>query len=254
MKLTVLGSGTSVPHPRRTGSAYWLETSGGSLLLDCSGPAGSRMAATGVDWPNLGAIWISHFHLDHIGGLAPFLAGTKHAQEMKGRQKPLRIFGPIGLAKLVARLSDANDYRLVEQPFPIDIIEVESLEPFEIVTAVQAVAMKTLHTAESHAIHIRDGSKSLVYTSDTAFDETLATFANRVDLLLIECSFVRDKPVEKHLELAEVMHIVRRARPKCAVLTHLYPEWDNVKFQDEVRRFDSATEILQASDGMTVEV
>ena len=29
------------------------------------------MAQEGLDWPNLDAIWISHFHLDHVIGL-PF--------------------------------------------------------------------------------------------------------------------------------------------------------------------------------------
>ena len=44
MKLTVLGSGTSVPHPRRSSSAHWVETEGGTLMLDFSGPALHRMA------------------------------------------------------------------------------------------------------------------------------------------------------------------------------------------------------------------
>ncbi len=253
MKLTVLGSGTSVPHPKRTSSAYWLETSGGSLLLDCSASVGSRMAAAGLDWPNLDTIWISHFHLDHVGGLAPLLAGTKHAEEMNGRTKPLRIVGPKGLTQLINGFSDANNYRLLEQPFPVEIIEVEPLEKLEIVTGVEAVAMKTPHTAESLAIHIRDGEITLVYTADTAFDEKLATFANRVDLLLIECTFLRNKPAKKHLELAEVMHIVRKAQPKRAVLTHFYPEWDEVGFQEEVGKFQPASEVLQAFDGMTIE-
>ena len=73
MKFIVLGSGSSVPHPRRSSSAYWLDTEGGSLLLDCSASAIQRMAEENLDWANLDAIWISHFHLDHVGGLAPFL-------------------------------------------------------------------------------------------------------------------------------------------------------------------------------------
>src|SRR5690606_16424236 len=94
MKLIVLGSGTTIPHAVRTPSAYWLETTGGTILLDCSATAPHRMAEEGLDWGNLDAVWISHFHLDHVGGLAPFLAGTKHAAETEGRTKPLRIFGP----------------------------------------------------------------------------------------------------------------------------------------------------------------
>ena len=36
MQLVVLGSGTSVFHPRRASAGFWLQTTGGSILLDCS--------------------------------------------------------------------------------------------------------------------------------------------------------------------------------------------------------------------------
>ena len=212
------------------------------------------MAAAGLDWPNLNSIWISHFHMDHVGGLAPLLAGTKHAEEMKGREWPLRIFGPVGLRELVDKFSNANNYRLLEQPFSVEIVEVEALDEVEIVEGVTALAMKTPHTPESLAIRIREGEKSLVYTGDTAFDETLATLANRADLLLIECSHVRDKPTKKHLELAEVVHIIRKARPKQTVLTHLYPEWDGVDLEIELKRFEMDAVVQQAFDGMTIEI
>src|ERR1700694_2269224 len=81
MKLIVLGSGTSVPHPQRTSAAYWLETDSGQLLLDMSADAPHRMAQEQLDWVNLDSIWISHFHLDHLGGVAPFLFGTRSAPQ-----------------------------------------------------------------------------------------------------------------------------------------------------------------------------
>src|SRR5262245_16387120 len=101
MKLVVLGSGTSIPHAKRSSSGYWLETSGGTVLLDCSATGIRRILEEGLDWVNLDAIWISHFHLDHCGGLAPFLAGIKHSDEMKERTNPLRLFGPPGFEKLI---------------------------------------------------------------------------------------------------------------------------------------------------------
>lgn len=255
MRLTVLGSGSTIPHPRRSSSAYWLETSGGTILLDCSAAAPLRMAQEYVDWPNLDAIWISHFHLDHCGGLAPFLAGTKHADRMKERKKTLRIFGAAGIKKLVEGFSDVNNYRLLEQPFPVEIIEIEELEKFEILPGVEAVAMSTPHTGESHAIHIRDADgTTLVYSADTGFSESITSFANRVDLFVLECTFVRDKPVKKHLELAEAMHLIRKAKPKRAMLTHFYPEWDDVDFEKEVAKFDPLCEVLEAQDGLAVTI
>src|ERR1044071_1044734 len=101
MQLIVLGSGTSVFHPQRAAAAFWLETGQGSLLLDCSADAPHRMAESELDWPNLDAIWISHLHLDHCGGLPSLLFGMKHAPQTQSRKKPLRIFGCTGTKKLL---------------------------------------------------------------------------------------------------------------------------------------------------------
>src|SRR5260370_25904407 len=111
MKLVVLGSGTSVPHPHRASAAFWLETSAGSVLLDCSADAAHRMAQENLDWPNLDAIWISHLHLDHCGGLAPLLFGLKWAPQTQARQKPLQIFGWVGIEKLLRATDESNNYR-----------------------------------------------------------------------------------------------------------------------------------------------
>ena len=255
MELTILGSGTSVPHPERSSSGYWLNTSSGSILLDCSASSIHRMAQEHLDWPNLDAIWISHFHLDHAGGLAPFLFGTKHAPVTQSRTKPLRILGAPGLRDLVSAFSNANDYDLLKQPFPIEIAEIEALKKFEILPGVEAVAFSTPHTDDSHAIHIREHDTTLVYTADTGPTDALATFARHVDLFLMECSFVKNKPVAKHLELIEAVHLIRKAEPRRAVLTHLYPEWDNVDFDDEIMKFgDRTIEVSQAFDGLKIEV
>lgn len=253
MKLTVLGSGTSIPHPKRSSSGYWLETGSGTIMLDFSTSVPLRMAQEGLDWVNLDAIWISHFHLDHCVGLPPFLAGTKHAGNMKSRTKPLRIFGPAGVANLMAKFNAVNNYRLLEQPFPVEIIEVVELEKFEILPGVDAVACKTPHTDESHAIHIRDkDGKTLVYSADTGFDELVAAFANGVDLFIVECSFVRNKPKLKHLELAEAIYLIRKSKSKQAMLTHFYPEWDEVDFSSEVAKIDGASNVVQAFDGLEI--
>jgi ribonuclease Z len=127
MKLTILGSGTSVPHPARAASAYWLETSSGLLLLDMGSDTAHRMAQEQLDWPNLDAIWISHFHLDHMGGLTPFLFGLKWSPQTQDRTKPLRIFGPEGLRRVIEAV---NNYRLFEQSFPVEIVEVAQMQIF----------------------------------------------------------------------------------------------------------------------------
>lgn len=214
-----------------------------------------QMLDLGLDWPNIDAIWISHFHLDHMGGLPPFLFGTRHAPEVQKRTKPLRIFGSYGLRELIEKFNDAYDYKLFDQKFPLEIVEIEPLEKFEIVKGVTAAAMKTPHTDDSFAIHIRDADDStFVYTADTGFSDILGTFARKVDLLVIESSYVKDKEVEIHLELAEAMHIVRKAAPKRAVLTHLYPYWDGLDFEREVAKYSPGCEVIEARDGLNIEL
>lgn len=254
MKLTILGSGTAGPHPRRASPAHWLETAKGTVLLDCSIDAPHRMAEEQLDWPNLDAIWISHFHLDHIGGLTPFLWGTKWAPQTRTRTKPLRIYGPAGLRRLVDAVNDSNNYRLFEQPFPIEIIEVEPDEDFDLLPGVRATTLSTPHTKESLALRLKDeDSKLFVYTSDTGFSENLALFAEDAALLLMECSFRRNKTMQKHLELADAMRVAQECRPEKLVLTHLYAEWDGVDLAAEARQLWPG-ETIEAKDGLVLKI
>ncbi len=255
MELTVLGSGTAVPHAQRASSSYWLQASEASVLLDFSVFTMGRLLAAGLDWAGLDSIWISHFHLDHFGGLPSFLFGSRYSEEMRDRKKPLRIFGGSGLKDLLVSINGLGDLKLFDQPFPLEIIEVAALDKFAIAPGLEAVAMNTPHTEESHALHLRDvNGSTLVYTSDTGFSETIAPFARNVDLLVIEASFPSDNPTKNHLDLAEAMYIIRKARPRKALLTHLYPYWDAVSFDEEVAKFFPGTDVVQAFDGQKLTV
>ncbi|MCA1635695.1 MAG: MBL fold metallo-hydrolase [Acidobacteria bacterium] len=252
MQLTVLGSGTSVPHARRSSSAHWLEAAGGTLMLDISATAFHRAAQEGFDWAALDAVWVSHFHLDHVGGLAPFLFGTKYAPQTQARRKPLRVYGPRGTERLLRAFDEAGDYELFQQPFPLEIREVSPGEGFEIFRGLSAEAFKTPHTVESLAVRLTDADgASLVYTSDTGSDDALAEFARGAGLFLLECSFFRTKPVETHLVLEDAMRLARLAAPRRVMLAHLYTEWDGVDVEAEARKLWDG-ETLEARDGLRI--
>ncbi len=254
MKLTVLGSGTSVPHPRRSSSAHWLETAGGTVLLDISGPAVHRMAEEGCDWANLDAVWVSHFHLDHVGGLAPFLFGTKYASRTQARTKPFTVYGPRGTRRLLTRFDEAGDYGLFVQPFPVEVREVSPRSEFEVFDGLSAETFSTPHTSESLAVRLTErGGTSLVYTSDTGYTEALAGFARAANLFLMECSFFRSKPVRTHLELEEAMRLAHQSSARRVMLAHLYPEWDGIDIAAEARRLWDG-ETIEARDGLRLEV
>jgi ribonuclease BN (tRNA processing enzyme) len=255
MRLVVLGSGTSVPHPQRAASAHWLDAASGSLLLDAGAACVHRIAQENLNWVELDAIWISHFHLDHVGGLAPFLFGTKHAPQTRERRKPLTIYGGYGLKKLLGAFDEAGDYNLLKQPFPVEVREVAPRTEFEPLPGLRAQTLSTPHTSESLAIRLteEDGA-SLVYTSDTGYTDALGTFAEGTQLFMMECSFWRNKPIETHLELSDAMRLARRAEPRKVLLAHLYPEWDGIDIPAEARK-EWPGQTIPATDGlrMTIE-
>ena len=254
MKLIILGSGSSVPHAQRAAAAHWLETNEGSLLLDIGPDTAHRLAQENLDWPSLDAIWVSHFHLDHLGGLTPFLFATKWAPQTRDRTKPLKIFGPAGTKRLLGIVDQSNNYRLFEQQFGIEVLEIESGAEFEILPGLKAKTFSTPHTSESLAIRLAERDESsLVYTSDTGYAEELAVFAKGVDLLLMECSFRRDKPLQTHLELTDAMRVAHLAEAKRVVLTHLYPEWDGADIAAEAKLLWPG-ETIAAADGLRVQV
>jgi ribonuclease BN (tRNA processing enzyme) len=257
MQLIVLGSGTSVFHPRRAAAGFWLQTNAGSILLDCSADAPHRMAEENVDWINLDAIWISHLHLDHCAGLAPFLFGIKWAEGIQKRKKPLKIFGCQGIQKLLKAIDETQSYKLFEQPFELEFHEIEPHEvaaEFDLLPGLRIATISMPHRAESLAIRLSDQSgATLVYSSDTGYSERLVDFARAADLLILECSFYRDKPTPKHLELAEAMRIAQIAEPKKLLLTHLYPEWDGVDLEPEAaKRWSGKT--IAAYDGLRLTI
>jgi ribonuclease Z len=254
MKLVILGSGTSLPHNSRTASGYWLETTTQRALLDIGPDVPHRLAQEKLDWVNLDAIWLSHFHLDHIGGLAPFLFGTRAAPQTQSRRAPLRIIGPVGFVKVLQAFDQANGYRLFAQPFPVETIEVVAGEEFEFLAGVAGLAFATPHTKESLGIRLQDKSgRVLVYTSDTGYSKELTKFLKGASLLVTECSFFRNKPVNTHLELSEAMALARECQPEKLVLSHLYFEWDGIDLVAEARKHWPG-ETIVAADGLRLAV
>jgi ribonuclease BN (tRNA processing enzyme) len=151
----------------------------------------------------------------------------------------LRIFGCEGITKLLKAIDETNNCKLFEQPFPLEFHEFAPTgapRQIDILDIPDAKIISTPHRQESLAIRLSDtDGTTLVYSSDTGYAESLAEFAHGVDLLILECSFYRNKPTVKHLELVDAMHLAKLAGPQKVLLTHLYSEWDGVDLESEAK-------------------
>ncbi len=113
------GTGGSVPTARRGLPAVLVRASGDRLLFDC-GEGTQRQLLRSVGLPDLDAIFITHYHADHWLGLP----GMLKTFDLRGRVKPLTVYGPPGLRSLF----DALRPVFGRVGYPLDLCELERHE------------------------------------------------------------------------------------------------------------------------------
>ncbi|HZS01802.1 MAG TPA: ribonuclease Z [Chloroflexota bacterium] len=108
----LLGEGGTMPLPGRWLSSVLVRHEGRLLLLDCGEGTQVPLRAAGWGLRAIDTICITHFHGDHVGGLPGLLLTLGNAE----RREPLTIFGPPGLAAVVAGL------RVIAPYLPYEVV------------------------------------------------------------------------------------------------------------------------------------
>ncbi|HUB73086.1 MAG TPA: ribonuclease Z [Solirubrobacteraceae bacterium] len=119
LSLFFAGTAGSVPSARRGLPAVLVRRGGEKLLFDC-GEGTQRQLIRSVGLLDLDAIFITHFHADHWLGLP----GMLKSFALRERSEPLSVFGPPGLAELLAQVRIAYG-RL---PYRFEIVELDPAE------------------------------------------------------------------------------------------------------------------------------
>ncbi len=220
-ELIVVGCGTVVPEADRAASAFFVSMGDARILIDCGPGALQAMVRTGVPWPALSDLALTHFHGDHVGALAGLFFALRHGLPAP-RRAPLDVWGPRGTRRLFEGLSAALGEYLLDPGFEVRIHELAPDETAEAETGFVLRAHKTPHTEESLAYRI-EGTAAVGLTGDTGPSETLGPFMRTVDVLVCECSLGDDEVGENHLSPSRVAEIASRACPGTLVLTHIYP-------------------------------
>ncbi len=252
MKLTILGSGTVVPSGERNSAGYFVEAAGVKLMLDCGAGTVHALAKYGKDWQRMTHLFISHFHVDHIGELASLFFAFRYALTEE-RTELLTLLAPQGIEKILMGLKAAFGEKIFTPKFPFQVQVVEPCKSFSINDRCRLDFAKTPHTDESLAIRIFDQHQSISYTGDTAFSPDLIRFFQQTDLLVSECSFKERKDQGRHLSIAEVAHLAEAAQVKKLVATHFYFSMSDEALIGKLREGYSG-EILVGEDGLEVEI
>lgn len=148
LDLVFLGTAGSMPTAQRAPAALLVRRGGNRLLFDCAEGTQRQLLRSSVGLVELGEIFVTHFHADHILGLP----GLFKTFSLRGRERPLEVHGPRGLVDLLGSLKRvvgklSYEVRVVELE-PGDVLERDGyrLAAFEVAHGVPAVGWSLIES------------------------------------------------------------------------------------------------------------
>jgi ribonuclease BN (tRNA processing enzyme) len=221
LTVTFAGSGDAFGSGGRYQACIHLQPGHGlaPVLLDCGATSLSALKHLRLNPGDVGAVFVSHLHGDHFGGL-PFLILDG---QFSGRTSPLTIAGPPGIT---GRLTDTMECLFpgssrTPRRFDIRAIEIRP-GATTTVAGIGVTAWEVNHPSGAPALALRldiDG-KTIAYTGDTAWTDTLLECSAGADLLIAE-AYYRDKNIPYHLRQSDLHTHREQLTAKRIVLTHM---------------------------------
>ncbi len=247
MILTILGSGTCVPNKSRNPPGYLIEAGKELLIFDTGSGILRQLTKNGTDFMKINHIFYSHLHPDHIADMIPILQAMYVSIKYMGKEatKEINLYGPQGFPGFYKKIKETmlpvNDVRT------INAIEFADT----VIGGVKITSAEVLHSNSSIAYRIEHNKKSVVYSGDTDYCESLVKLCRNADAAILECSFP-DKKIG-HLTPAEAATIAAQANVKTLILSHFYPVYDNYDIKKEARKHFKG-KIVLAKDLMKINI
>jgi ribonuclease BN (tRNA processing enzyme) len=229
-----------------------MQTGKDNLLFDCGPGVMRRLLEIGTTIFDISHLFISHFHPDHSGELASFLFGLKYPSPPP-QQRHLTIVAGKGFATFLEGLKSVYGHWIELPPDRLTIVEMDTGAPDQHAFSTFSIStMPVAHRPESLAFRVTDSAgKVLVYSGDTDVCDSLVAIADKADVMICESAFPDGCKVDGHLTPSLAGEIAQTAGVKRLVLTHFYPDCDDVNIEKQCRNTYIRSLIL-AQDLMTI--
>ncbi|MFX1369637.1 MAG: MBL fold metallo-hydrolase [Promethearchaeota archaeon] len=239
MKVTLLGTGTSVPDPERVQSGILVESGDTAILIDVGSGVLHRLSQLKFDITKLEAVFISHFHIDHCSDFLTLMQSLW----LSGYDRPLQLYAPPNVTEWSRGVRDIA-FPYLREKLGLEIMKLKENDLVYMGPLTLATCPTTHGTMQTRAFKVEEDDFSFVFSSDTAPCREIANLASGTEVLIHECHWLDGNlPEGVHTSPGGLVEVVEKANPSKLILNHMTPEIiaNSSKVLESVQRRTKAT-------------
>ncbi|MBJ7500107.1 MAG: MBL fold metallo-hydrolase [Sphingopyxis sp.] len=252
------GTGSPLPNRERAAACTVVIAGKAMFVVDAGEGAARNIAQMGLPNARIKAMFLTHYHSDHIDGMGPMMLLRWTAS---GNTAPLPVYGPVGVEDVIAGFNAAyaldNIFRTehhgveitppaaagaIAMPFEVPTTPTVVYEADGLLVTAFAVDHRPVQPSVGYRFDYK--GRSVVISGDTAPSKTLEVAAKGADLLIHEALQPRmveqlaaalDKSgrkqtarimrdiIDYHASPAQAADSAKTAGVKMLVLSHVVP-------------------------------